>query len=226
MRVPPETAWANDNVLREKYGELLCGVDEVGRGAWAGPLVVGAVVFARETFIPGLTDSKQVKAHLRPALAEEVKSKALAWAVYEVEPRLIDRKGLTWANAHASRMAAKAAAQNLEDDVNLYVLDQMPDCGLEPHTMMSKADALSHVVAAASIVAKVYRDTLMQELDTVHPGYGLQDHVGYVTPVHRSAVKNLGRVRGLHRFSYKVDQYREEDRSDLLRKTCERTKVQ
>lgn len=203
MKVTPQEAIDNDNKLRARYGDILCGVDEVGRGSWAGPLVVGAVAMPKGVFIPKLTDSKQIKSELRYELAERIKEHAIAWAVYEVEPRIIDRRGLTWANANASYEAAMAVKSKV-GHIDLFVLDQMPDCNLQPSVMMSKADALSQAVAAASIIAKTYRDSLMCELDNEYPDYKFSMHKGYISPEHKEAVRLFGRVRGLHRFSYKV----------------------
>lgn len=217
MRITPEEAHANDSKLRAQYGDVLCGIDEVGRGSWAGPLVVGAVVLPKDVIIPKLTDSKQLSASLREILAEQIKELALAWDVYEIDPMSIDKKGLTWANATASNQAGLAVQKRIA--VDLFVLDQMPQCELEPHVMMSKADSLSHVVAAASIIAKTYRDNLMTELSKQYPDYQLDAHKGYISAEHKIAVKLNGRVRGLHRFSYKIDGLESQfDRSDLLRK--------
>lgn len=217
MKTTPEEAHANDTKLREQYGDVLCGIDEVGRGSWAGPLVVGAVVLPKDIVIPKLTDSKQISAQLRESLAEQIKSVALAWTVFQIEAPSIDRKGLTWANATASCEAGKHIQKIM--NVDLFVLDQMPECDLQPHVMMAKADSLSHVVAAASIVAKTYRDNLMKELGEQYPEYHLDEHKGYVSPLHKTAVRKHGRVRGLHRYSYKVDGIDPDaGRSDLLRR--------
>lgn len=217
MKITPEEAYDNDTKLREQYGDILCGIDEVGRGSWAGPLVVGAVVLPKDVIIPRLTDSKQISAPLRESLAKQIKEIALAWAVFQIDAPSIDRKGLTWANATASYKAGAIIQKSI--DVDLFVLDQMPECELQPHIMMAKADSLSHVVAAASIIAKTYRDNLMNELGEQYPNYHLDAHKGYVSPLHKSLVKKYGRVRGLHRFSYKVDGINPDaGRSDLLRR--------
>lgn len=217
MKITPEEAHANDTKLREQYGDVLCGIDEVGRGSWAGPLVVGAVVLPKDVVIPKLTDSKQISAQLRESLAEQIKEVALAWTVFQIEAPSIDRKGLTWANSMASYEAGKLVQKSIH--VDLFVLDQMPECDLQPHIMMAKADSLSHVVAAASIIAKTYRDNLMNELGEQYPEYHLDAHKGYVSPLHKTAVRQHGRVRGLHRFSYKVDGINPDaGRSDLLRR--------
>jgi len=217
MKVTPEEAHANDTKLRQQYGDILCGIDEVGRGSWAGPLVVGAVVLPKDVIIPKLTDSKQLSASLRESLAEEIKRVALAWTVYQIEAMSIDRKGLTWANSTASYEAGKIIQQSM--NVDLFVLDQMPECGLTPNVMMAKADSLSHVVAAASCIAKTYRDNLMSELSDEHPEYHFDAHKGYVSPVHKIAVRQHGRIRGVHRYSYKVDGINPDaGRGDLLRR--------
>jgi len=160
---------------------------------------------------------KTIERQLRAELSEQIKAVALAWEVYQVEPNSIDRKGLTWANAHASHTAGMAVKAKI--DVDLFVIDQMPACELEPHIMMAKADSLSHVVAAASVIAKEYRDTLMKNLEEQYPEYHLGAHKGYISAVHKDAVKKYGRVRGLHRFSYKVDGINTDiGRTDLLKR--------
>jgi ribonuclease HII len=204
--------------LRKQYGDILCGIDEVGRGSWAGPLVVGAVVLPKDVLIPNLTDSKQLSASTRTKLAEQIKSVALAWAVYSVEPMLIDRKGLTWANATASYEAGQIILTKMK--VDLFVIDQMPSCDLEPNVMMARADSLSHVTAAASVIAKAYRDNLMTELAVQYPDYHLESHKGYISQAHKTAVRKHGKVRGLHRFSYKVDGINPDaGRQDLIKKS-------
>jgi ribonuclease HII len=207
-----------DDDLREKHGPVLCGSDEAGRGAWAGPLVAAAVVFTPEHYIEGLNDSKALKEATREELAELVKSNCAGWGVCEVEAASIDRKGLTWANAHAIAQACVRACEMAGVEASLYVIDQGPENGLSPMHMVPKADSLSHVVAAASVIAKTHRDALMRELAVQHPGYGLEGHKGYVAPPHVLAVKKLGRVRGLHRFSYNVLGRPSDARTDLFRK--------
>ena len=217
MKTSPEEAFANDNKLREKYGDVLCGIDEVGRGSWAGPLVVGAVILPKDICIPKLTDSKLLSQQLRTELAEQIKAIAIAWEICQIEPNAIDRKGLTWANAHASYTAGIAVSE--KNAVDLFVIDQMPACDLEPHIMMAKADSLSHVVAAASVIAKDYRDRLMQDLEEQYPEYHLGAHKGYISATHKDAVEKYGRVRGLHRFSYKVGGVNTDmGRTDLLKR--------
>lgn len=207
-----------DDDLRSGHGPVLCGADEAGRGAWAGPMVAAAVVFTEGHYIEGLNDSKVLKEERREQLAELVKTNCAGWGVCEVEAASIDRKGLTWANAHAIAQACRHACEMAGLDVSLYVIDQGPDNGLSPMHMVPKADSLSHVVAAASVIAKTHRDALMRRLGEEHPGYGLEAHKGYVAPGHIAAVKRLGRVRGLHRFSYNVLGRPSDARSDLFRK--------
>lgn len=218
MRVS-ERAKKYDDDLRSRHGGTLCGADEAGRGAWAGPIVAAAVVFLENHYIEGLNDSKALTRESRERLASIVKANCAGWGVCEVEAHTIDRKGLTWANAHVIGEACARACEMAGLEADLYVIDQGPENGLRPMHMTSKADSLSHVVAAASVLAKTHRDDLMQALGEKHPGYGLEAHKGYVAPAHVEAVKRLGRVRGLHRFSYNVLGRPSDARTDLFRKS-------
>lgn len=193
-----------DEGLREKYGPVIMGVDEVGRGCWFGPLVAGAVVLPADVKLVGLNDSKQLTEEQREDLYEQIKEKAVCWSVAFIEAEEIDKRGLTWANVTAMVRAAKQAEGLNSTIVNLYVIDQSPCKKLNPHVMMSKADSTSLCVAAASVMAKVTRDRHIKEIAKQYPQYGLEDNKGYINPAHIEAVNKYGLVKGLHRFSYKV----------------------
>lgn len=188
---------------------MIVGIDEVGRGAWAGPLVVGAVLLGGAT-IEGLTDSKKLTKKQRELLDREIRQKALAIGLGWVSARHIDQIGLT----EALRLASKRAIAHIRHDYAEIVIDGtfafLDDARV---TVMPKADLLIPSVSAASIVAKVARDNYMRHVDGVFPGYKFSGHVGYGTASHRKAIDELG-TTALHRLSYApLAQYRHAENS-------------
>ncbi|WP_285710804.1 ribonuclease HII [Microtetraspora sp. NBRC 16547] len=174
----------------------VAGVDEAGRGACAGPLVVAAVVLGRE--IEGLSDSKLLSPAKRERLYDLIAAKARAVSVVVIPPEEIDARGL-----HRSNIAGmRRAVAGLGIDVGYVLIDGFPVPGLPaPSLAIWKGDQVAACVAAASIVAKVTRDRLMRSLDDVHPEYGFAVHKGYVTPAHRRALADHGPTPH-HRFSF------------------------
>ncbi len=167
-------------------GLRVAGVDEAGRGAWAGPIVVGAVILP-----PGrypFKDSKLLAPKAREALAEEVRRVALAHALGLAEVEEVDRLGVYG----ATLLAAKRALSALALPPEALVTDYLPLSTPLPLLAPPRADRGSPSVAAASILAKVHRDRLMAELDRLYPGYGFAQHKGYGTPEHREALLALG----------------------------------
>jgi len=188
---------------------LILGIDEVGRGAWAGPLAVGAVVLDSSRKLDGLNDSKKLTKKFREHEACEIQQSAIAIGVAYIDAKIIDRIGLTAALKLASRQAfAQIPAEIREQldqiviDGTLNFLDQEPPCIREKTITLIKADAKIASVSAASIIAKVSRDHYMQRLDTVFPKYHFAKHVGYGTAAHLAALKNFGVVAGIHRESF------------------------
>lgn len=176
---------------------LVAGTDEVGRGALFGPVVAAAVILDRARRIPGLDDSKKLTRLKRERLAEKVRARALAWAVAEVVPERID----AWNIYQASRQAMAAAVGQLSPAAD-YVLSDAVRLDLTvPWRAVVEGDEKSVSIAAASIVAKVYRDALMEELDREFPGYGLAQHKGYATRYHLEQLRRQGPTR-LHRRSF------------------------
>ncbi|MGA0602366.1 ribonuclease HII [Caulobacter sp. KR2-114] len=167
----------------------VCGVDEAGRGPWAGPVSAAAVILRPRARIAGLDDSKKLTARQRDALEPEIKHRALAWAVAFASVEEIAELNILRATGLAMRRAVEALstlpAFALVD--GNYAFD-LP-C---PVRTVIGGDATSASIAAASILAKTARDRAMVELDAAHPGYGFAEHKGYGVPAHQQALKALG----------------------------------
>lgn len=178
---------------------MILGIDEVGRGAWAGPLVMGAVVLGGKQ-IDGLTDSKLLTKQKREALYEEIYTNALGIGLGWVWPSEIDEIGLGPALRLATKRAVKAVNCTFHGIVIDGTVNFLSGTALEPHvTTMKKADLLMPSVSAASIVAKVARDRYMAEQDASYPDFKFAAHVGYGTAAHRLAINHYG-VTPLHRL--------------------------
>ncbi len=179
----------------------ILGIDEVGRGPWAGPLVVGACVLG-DAKIDGLTDSKKLTPKKREALAPIIREKAavgLGW----VSAEELDRIGLSKALCKACRAAVKQIHTPFHEIVIDGTVNFLRDTPLSSHVqVLKKADLLVPEVSAASIVAKVARDEYMYKLAEKYPGYGFEKHVGYGTAAHKAALEKLGPCPE-HRKSFK-----------------------
>ena len=165
----------------------IAGVDEAGRGPLAGPIVAGAAVLAGT--VPGLDDSKRLTAEQRNALYEILLSGAHVTGVAVIEAEEIDRRGIQWANYRAMGLAVAALAP--EPDYVLIDGFEVPGLA-QPQLRIIKGDQRSQSIAAASIVAKVYRDRLMEALDSRYPKYGFARHKGYGTRQHLEAIARYG----------------------------------
>jgi len=174
---------------RERGFTLVGGVDEVGRGPLAGPVVAACVVAGKPLFIRGLNDSKQVRAELRVEIAETIKATAVAWAIGVASVAEIDRLNIYWASVLAMERAIAELAQGPEYLITDAVRIRSFAGPQEP---LIRGDARCAVVAAASIVAKVHRDRLLVELDREDPRYGFALHKGYATPTHIEALSKFG----------------------------------
>ena len=167
----------------------VAGVDEVGVGPLAGPVVACALVLADEVDLPGLDDSKRLRAETRERLAVRIREQALAVHVASVSPAEIDRMNVLRARYEAARRAL--AGLGLVPDHVLVDGRPIPDLGY-PQTALVGGDGIDGSIAAASIVAKVHRDALMARLARRHPGYGFERHKGYATSEHLQALRRLG----------------------------------
>ena len=176
----------------------LAGMDEVGRGPFAGPVVAACVLLDWTNPIPGVRDSKKVTPKRREALLPRILETATAVGIGSVAAGDIDRINILEATKRAMREAVAAMAAQPD-----YVLvDAVQGLGLPmPTQPIIHGDALSYLIAAASIVAKQTRDAYMIEMDAQHPGYGFAKHKGYGTPEHRAAIKALGPCP-LHRMTF------------------------
>jgi len=176
----------------------VCGVDEAGRGPWAGPVSAGAVILDSDRIPKGLNDSKKLTARARAALELEIQEAAIAWGVGLASVEEIDGSNILKATGLAMRRAVEALAVTpafaLVDGNYRFDLP----CPLQT---VVKGDALSCSIAAASILAKEARDRIMVEMDAVHPGYGFAGHKGYHAAVHVAALQRLG-PSPIHRMSW------------------------
>ena len=177
---------------------VMAGVDEVGRGPLAGPVIAAAVILDTENPIQGLMDSKKISEKKRIFLAKEIREKALAWAMGRAEHDEIDSMNIL----QASLLAMKRAIESLSIKPELVLVDGIyrpdTDCKVVP---IVKGDSKVAAISAASIIAKVARDNEMIALDSEYPGYGFSQHKGYPTKMHINALKELG-VSLIHRKSF------------------------
>ena len=179
-------------------GQRVAGVDEVGRGPLAGPVVAAAGILDPERPIEGLVDSKKISEKKRERLALEIREKALAWALGRAEVEEIDEINIL----QASLLAMKRAVEQLQPAPDRALIDgnrcPMLSC---PAEAIIKGDETVEAISAASIIAKVARDQEMLALDADYPGYGLARHKGYPTKAHIEALQMLG-VTQIHRRSF------------------------
>jgi ribonuclease HII len=187
-----------ENTLRKLGFNRVCGVDEVGRGCLAGPVVAGAVVLHPDRHIPWLSDSKKVPPAEREDLFGEITSRALAWAVAEATPGEIDTINIHQASLQAMRRAVLRLAPL--PDVVLVDAFRIPDLLMAQRGVVH-GDQRCSAIAAASIVAKVMRDRQMRDLHERDPRYGFDRHKGYATADHLAAVKQFG-YSSVHRRSF------------------------
>jgi ribonuclease HII len=190
--------WTLERAARRHGALRIAGIDEVGRGPLCGPVVAAAVILPRDCILPGLTDSKKLSEKKRNELAPEIRANAVAWAVAPVDVETIDRINIR----QASLLAMRRAVDQLALSPDFLLIDGRDTIAWDgPQQAVVKGDAQSFSIAAASVLAKVFRDQLMVDLDRVYPGYGLARHKGYGTAEHMEALARLGPTP-LHRKSF------------------------
>jgi ribonuclease HII len=187
-----------ENVLRRLGFRRVCGVDEVGRGCLAGPVVAGAVVLHPDRHIPGLSDSKTVPAPEREVLYDQITRHALLWAVAEASPAEIDTINIHQASLQAMRRAVMSLAPL--PDLVLVDAFRIPDLLMAQRGVVH-GDQRCAAIAAASIIAKVTRDRQMRQLHAQDARYGFDRHKGYATADHLAAVRQFG-YSAVHRQSF------------------------
>jgi len=216
MRKSPTCGWKLERAALREGALRIAGLDEVGRGPMFGPVVAAAVILAPKTRFNGLTDSKKLSEKKRVELDAEIRSCAVAWAIAAVDAETIDRINIRRASLLAMRLAVEQLTLNPD-----YLLIDGVDTIDWPCRQQSviQGDATSFSIAAASVLAKVYRDSLLVELDQQYPGYGLASHKGYCSQEHLEALARLGPTP-LHRKSYNPVAQRllpfEEQEEDLI----------
>jgi len=203
MATVPVCGWALEEAARRLGAERIAGLDEVGRGPIFGPVVAAAVILPKGCRLQGLTDSKQLTEKQRNTFDAEIRACAQAFAIAAVDVETIDRINIRRASLLAMRMAVEQLARAPGFLTPDYLLIDGCDTIDWPCAQQAvvQGDARSMSIAAASVLAKVFRDGLMVELDAAYPGYGLARHKGYCSPEHLAALNRLGPTP-LHRKSY------------------------
>ncbi|MDZ4699924.1 MAG: ribonuclease HII [Rhodothermales bacterium] len=179
----------------------VAGADEAGRGCLAGPVVAAAVVFPPDVYLQGVRDSKTMPAEQRERMAIDIRREAVAVGIGICSPEEIDHLNILWASLEAMRRATV----NLMIDPDIVLIDgnrSFPNPAWPTRTIV-KGDALSHSIAAASIIAKTVRDGLMRDLDATHPEYGWARNAGYPTPAHYRALATHGPTT-YHRRTFRL----------------------
>lgn len=201
--IPPTLNFEND--LWRKGFRVVCGIDEVGRGCFAGPVVTAAVCFPPDVSLPeGLLESKQLKPRQRERLEKEIKAKSLAWSIAEVSVGEINKVGI----GKATQIAFRKAIKNLPQEPDHILIDAfyVKHLNRKKQQAIKGGDLICASIAAASVIAKVYRDKLMKALHKKYPQYGFAKHKGYGTKKHQEAIRKYGLCR-LHRKSFNLEKF-------------------
>lgn len=190
--------WSSEEIMLKQHAGHVCGVDEVGRGPLAGPVVAAAVILDSDNIPEGLNDSKKLSEKKREALFELIYQKAVAVSVAEASVEEIDEINIL----QASLLAMRRAVEGLEIKAASALVDGNKDPNLDmPTNTLVKGDGRSLSIAAASIVAKVFRDRMMKKLGEKYPDYGWGQNAGYGVPKHMAALKLVG-ITPFHRKSF------------------------
>jgi len=188
-----------EEARREGY-KLIAGIDEAGRGSWAGPVVAAAVILPPGTFIPGIDDSKKLTLRERERLYDEIINKALDFSAGFSSVETIDKENIL----NATYMAMRESLKGLKIKPDMVLIDGRPVPSLGGFSQLSivKGDGKSISIAAASIIAKVTRDRKMKDLSALYPEYGFHRNKGYGTKAHHEALKKYG-VSPIHRKTFR-----------------------
>ncbi len=185
--------------LSSKGFNKICGIDEAGRGPLAGPVVVGAVILPKDSFIEGVNDSKKISEKKREKVYEQIIENAISYSV-----GIVDEEGIDEINIlNATKLALTTAIKGLKVKPDLILVDALNNidtCGI-PYKSIIKGDANEYSIAAASIIAKVTRDRIMQQWDEIYPEYGFAKHKGYGTAAHIQVIKEKGPCK-IHRRTF------------------------
>ena len=170
--------------------QYICGIDEAGRGPLAGPVVVGAVIMPKDSFIEGVNDSKKVSEKKREKLYDLITEEAIAYSVGIIDHNKIDEINIL----NATKLGLKNAIEELKVRPNIILVDALNNMDTDgiPYKSIIKGDAKVYSIACASIIAKVTRDRIMREWDSIYPVYGFERHKGYGTAAHIAAIKENG----------------------------------
>lgn len=183
----------------EQGYHLIVGCDEAGRGPLAGPVVAAACILPSDYHNEDINDSKKLTDKKRRALLDEIENHAIAFGIGIVSAEKIDEINIY----QASRLAMNMAIENMAHQFDLVLTDAMPLFGYDvPVIDIIKGDAKAQCIAAASIIAKVTRDEMMESLDELYPQYGFKHHKGYGTKEHLFALDKYGPIPGIHRYTY------------------------
>lgn len=179
--------------------QLIVGCDEAGRGCLLGPVYAGAVILPKDFKDDLINDSKKLTAKQRDKAYEIVVNNAIAWGVGSCTPEEIDEINIL----NASRLAMERAIENMNHKYDMILTDAVKMKGYKcPTLAIIHGDAQSQCIAAASIIAKVTRDRMCEELDKKYPNYNIKKNKGYGTKDHLEALHKFGPIKGLHRFTY------------------------
>lgn len=184
--------------LTERGFKYVCGVDEVGRGPLAGPVVCAAVIMRADGVVEGVDDSKKLTAKKREKLSALIRQNAIAWAICRVEPQTIDEINIL----QATRLCMKNAVESLSVRPDFVLTDGNMTLDISiPQQSVVGGDAACYSIGAASIIAKVYRDEVMDEYAAEYPAYAFEKNKGYGTAAHIAAIKECG-ICPIHRRSF------------------------
>ena len=184
--------------FKEGYN-YICGIDEAGRGPLAGPVVVAAVIMPKDSMIEGVNDSKKVSEKKREKLYELIIEEAISYSVGIVDQNEIDRINIL----NATKSGVTNVVKGLDVRPDLIIIDALQHIDTDgvPYDSIIKGDAKCYSIGAASIIAKVTRDRIMREWDTIYPQYGFAQHKGYGTKMHMEAIRQYG-LTPIHRRSF------------------------